>query len=279
MTDQAPPSARLRELAQRIEDKFFVAGQMDAQGREAEKWKVGSGGPVLAMSRRLLEEARADIEALVREPTHEPEATFRHPTWYLECRLHGHDADSVNVREGGGHTIQCRIYRCLECDRRELVEPLRAEAQPTPPPSIPERELLSYSRLLELCDLNGISETDDLKHRLEEWERWNREIRVANGLKVESGEAIPSRPTEIDEHDPLCSKGTQAGDQTMPCDCSRGEALGRVPPAAPDFEELATDIASERENFGFDTYQDYIARSLRDAYQVGVASARQESET
>ncbi len=47
-----------------IETKFFVAGQMDAQGHEAEKRKIGSGGPVLAMSRRLLIEARAALVAL-----------------------------------------------------------------------------------------------------------------------------------------------------------------------------------------------------------------------
>ena len=50
--------------------------------------------------------------------------TFPAPAWYLECRMYGHDADSVNVREGGGVEIQCRIYRCRECDRHETVEPV-----------------------------------------------------------------------------------------------------------------------------------------------------------
>jgi len=48
---------------QEIEDKFFVAGQMDAQGHAAEKRKIGSGGPVLAMSKRLLSEARELLAA------------------------------------------------------------------------------------------------------------------------------------------------------------------------------------------------------------------------
>jgi hypothetical protein len=52
-----------------IEDKFFVAGQMDAQGHEAEKWKIGSGGPVLAMSKRLLDEARVLLAELEAENT------------------------------------------------------------------------------------------------------------------------------------------------------------------------------------------------------------------
>ena len=47
-----------------IETKFFVAGQMDAQGHAAEKRKIGSGGTVLALSRRLLIEARAALAAL-----------------------------------------------------------------------------------------------------------------------------------------------------------------------------------------------------------------------
>lgn len=52
------------------------------------------------------------------------EQTFQSPAWYLECLLYGHDADSVNVRAAGGHVIECRIYRCRECDRRETVEPM-----------------------------------------------------------------------------------------------------------------------------------------------------------
>ncbi len=55
------PLASARALAEQIEDKFFVAGQMDAQGHAAEKWKIGSGGAVLALSKRLLSEARADL--------------------------------------------------------------------------------------------------------------------------------------------------------------------------------------------------------------------------
>lgn len=47
-----------------LEDKFFVAGQMDAQGTEAEKWKTGNGGPVLAMSKRLLRDARGLVAKL-----------------------------------------------------------------------------------------------------------------------------------------------------------------------------------------------------------------------
>lgn len=58
------------------------------------------------------------------------EQTFQSPAWYLECRLHGHDADSVNVREGGGHVIQCRIFRCRECDRHETVEPASSTQEP-----------------------------------------------------------------------------------------------------------------------------------------------------
>jgi hypothetical protein len=65
-------------LKDRVENKFFVAGQMDAQGHAAEKFKIGSGGTVLAMSRRLLEEARNELAALLQAaappaPTAEPE--------------------------------------------------------------------------------------------------------------------------------------------------------------------------------------------------------------
>ncbi len=52
---------------------------------------------------------------------------FSQPAWYLECRLYGHEADSVNVRAAGGRVIECRIFRCKDCDRRETVEPTRQE--------------------------------------------------------------------------------------------------------------------------------------------------------
>jgi hypothetical protein len=61
---------RLRAL---VEDKFFVAGQMDAQGHAAEKFRIGSGGPVLTMSRQLLQEARDALnEALRAAPASAP---------------------------------------------------------------------------------------------------------------------------------------------------------------------------------------------------------------
>lgn len=62
-----------------------------------------------------------------------PEPEFVKPAWYLECRLHGHNADSVNVREAGGHDIQCRIFRCLECARHETVEPTPVAAKEPEP--------------------------------------------------------------------------------------------------------------------------------------------------
>lgn len=46
-------------------------------------------------------------------------------------------------------------------------------------------DALGYGRLLELCDQFGITETDDLKHRLEDWDRWNHELRAENGLKAD----------------------------------------------------------------------------------------------
>ncbi len=62
-----------------VENKFFVAGQMDAQGHAAEKFKIGSGGPVLALSKRLLQEARealALIAAGRSAATTEPEQEY-----------------------------------------------------------------------------------------------------------------------------------------------------------------------------------------------------------
>jgi hypothetical protein len=38
----------------------------------------------------------------------------------------------------------------------------------------------------------------------------------------------PVEPPPQEEHDPLCSQGQHAGDQTMPCDCH----LSRLPPAS-----------------------------------------------
>jgi len=56
-----------RDPWEELEDRFFVAGQMDAQGTAAEKWKIGSGGPVLALSKRMLGEARALVAKLKAE--------------------------------------------------------------------------------------------------------------------------------------------------------------------------------------------------------------------
>ncbi len=53
------------EIRRLLEDKFFVAGQMDAQGYAAEKCKIGNGGPMLAMSRRLLQEGREALDKLL----------------------------------------------------------------------------------------------------------------------------------------------------------------------------------------------------------------------
>lgn len=41
----------------------------------------------------------------------------------------------------------------------------------------PGPEMLPYARLLELCAEFGIDETDTLKHRLDDWERWNTDLR------------------------------------------------------------------------------------------------------
>jgi hypothetical protein len=59
------PSPTSAEILQQIEDKFFVAGQMDAQGTAAEKWHVGDGGPLRTLSKRLLTEAREQLAGLV----------------------------------------------------------------------------------------------------------------------------------------------------------------------------------------------------------------------
>lgn len=53
-------------IAQAIEDQLFVSGQMDAQGSVCEKWKIGSGGTLLAISRRLRHEARAALASSER---------------------------------------------------------------------------------------------------------------------------------------------------------------------------------------------------------------------
>ena len=47
--------------------------------------------------------------------------------------------------------------------------------------------------------------------------------------------AVPlAPPVEAEEHDPLCSLGQRAGDQTMPCDCD-GPAAVPLAPQAPEW--------------------------------------------
>ncbi len=63
MSDRLTERANIIRI---IEDKFFVSGQMDAQGHAAEKFTVGRGGPVLAMSKRLLDEGRTALQELAQ---------------------------------------------------------------------------------------------------------------------------------------------------------------------------------------------------------------------
>ena len=58
------PSLAPAGLLEEIENKFFAAGQMDAQGHNYQKWHIGNGGTVLALSRRLLAEARTKLADL-----------------------------------------------------------------------------------------------------------------------------------------------------------------------------------------------------------------------
>lgn len=62
----------------------------------------------------------------------------------------------------------------------ESYPPMPRAIPPPPhtPPLMPHdaRKFLGYSRLLEICDEFGITETDTLKHRLEDWERWQRDL-------------------------------------------------------------------------------------------------------
>jgi len=85
-------------MIKEIEDKFFVAGQMDAQGTAAEKWKVGSGGPVLAMSQRLLDEARALLIKVELERDKARAQFDRHVGWA---------SDSVPWRDGPPLCTNC----------------------------------------------------------------------------------------------------------------------------------------------------------------------------
>jgi hypothetical protein len=93
------------------------------------------------------------MTAASRPPDDTPPQVFVQPSWYLECRLHGHDADYVNVREGGGAATQCRIFRCRECDCSETVEPtttLHPVAPDDTPPHEGDPVELDYQLLLRL---------------------------------------------------------------------------------------------------------------------------------
>lgn len=50
-----------------IVDAAYVAGQMDAQATEREKWKIGSGGTIKAMSRQFFAKAYEEIGQLRAE--------------------------------------------------------------------------------------------------------------------------------------------------------------------------------------------------------------------
>jgi hypothetical protein len=72
--------------SQVIENRLFVSGQMDAQGHAAEKFGVGRGGPILAMSKRLLAEGRADLCRLT-DRVQELEADVQRLTEALQTAL------------------------------------------------------------------------------------------------------------------------------------------------------------------------------------------------
>jgi len=77
----------LDALVDRMLTQAFVSGQMDAQGHALEKWKIGSGGPVLALSKQSYALAQENARSLI--------AHLR------EARLlaDGHRADSALVDE------------------------------------------------------------------------------------------------------------------------------------------------------------------------------------
>jgi hypothetical protein len=58
-----------------------------------------------------------------------------------------------------------------------------------PPEARAAARLLPYGRILELMELNGITETDTLKHRLEDWERWHKDNLSAADLQRQLDEA------------------------------------------------------------------------------------------
>lgn len=114
------------EIRRLIEDKFFVAGQMDAQGHAAEKFRIGSGGTVLAMSRRLLQEARALLaaEPPPTEAPPDPQGRLLLNAYGRHCYDLGYAAgeSTVSAAPPPADPSPCPVFRpdhngeCLNCD-------------------------------------------------------------------------------------------------------------------------------------------------------------------
>jgi hypothetical protein len=104
----------------------FVSGQMDAQATEQEKWKVGAGGTMRALSQRIYQQAQDTAEqALAAQPPSEAHCDCG--AKLTQCLSCAENADAF-VRTAG-------LYQTSDSP------PAKAEASPS------QEALIATSRL------------------------------------------------------------------------------------------------------------------------------------
>jgi hypothetical protein len=146
-------ASALEQVIREIEDKFFVAGQMDAQGHAAEKWHVGSGGPVLALSKRLLADARERLAMLAapRAPLEPREELIEITEAEAQAWRDGERAAEPERSQRCRRAPDCWVYvtdvrmegYCQECYRLVLRKTLQHATRPRPAlPQEPQRQIM-----------------------------------------------------------------------------------------------------------------------------------------
>ena len=101
------------------------------------------------------------------------------------ARIAGNLAPAIMARDKAVQQTPAQVAAKAVALAREIVTEVRATESQGKGVAVRElnNPLLGYERILELCHQFGIVETDDLKHRLEDQERWGSMLRQGFTLR------------------------------------------------------------------------------------------------
>lgn len=93
----------------------------------------------------------------------------------------------------------------------------------TPKLSVNAQAAQAHARLLGMCEQFGIKNSDDLKHRLEDYERWNHAVREVAGEAVCAPEGLATQELVVIAEEMI---GWIAGTLTVSRRAGRAALLG-----------------------------------------------------